>query len=38
LIESAKLCGLNPHAYLREATFAALRGEKIQLPHEVAVK
>ena len=35
LIESAKLCALNPRAYLREATFAALRKETIQLPHEI---
>jgi hypothetical protein len=35
MIESAKLCGLNPKAYLRMATMAALRGERIPLPHEV---
>jgi transposase len=36
MIESAKLNGLNPKAYLRMATMAALRGEQIPLPHEVA--
>lgn len=35
-IESAKLCGIDPKAYLRTATVAALRGERIPLPHEVA--
>ncbi|MDI3288316.1 hypothetical protein [Polyangium sp. 15x6] len=35
-VESAKLCGLDPKAYLRTAVMAALRGERITLPHEVA--
>jgi transposase len=36
LVESAKLCGLDPKAYLRKAVTAALGGERIPLPHEVA--
>lgn len=36
LLESAKLVGINPKAYLRTAAMAALRGERIPLPHEVA--
>lgn len=36
LLESAKLCGLEPKAYLRTAALAALAGERILLPHEVA--
>lgn len=36
LVESAKLCGLEPRFYLRVATRAGLRGEQIPLPHEVA--
>jgi transposase len=35
LIESAKLNGLDPRAYLRIAVVAALRGERIPLPHEM---
>ena len=35
-VESAKLCGLDPKAYLRKAIMAAVRGERIPLPHEVA--
>ena len=35
-VESAKLCGLNPKAYLKRAVMAALRGERIPLPHEIA--
>lgn len=35
LIESAKLNGLDPRGYLRIAVVAALRGERIPLPHEV---
>jgi transposase len=35
LLESAKLVGLNPTAYLRRAIEAALRGETIPLPHEL---
>ncbi|MDI3282524.1 transposase, partial [Polyangium sp. 15x6] len=37
-IESAKLCGLEPKVYLRKAIGAALRGERIPLPHEVAAR
>jgi transposase len=37
IIESAKLCGLEPKAYLRHAARAALRGEIPQAPHEVAM-
>lgn len=33
--ESAKLCGLEPKAYLRAAVTAALRGETVPLPHEM---
>jgi hypothetical protein len=36
-VESAKLCGIDLKAYLRTAVMAALRGERIALPHEVAV-
>ena len=36
LMESAKLCALEPKAYLRRAVTAALAGEQIPLPHEVA--
>ncbi len=36
LVESAKLCGLDPKAYLRRAVIAALSSERIPLPHEVA--
>jgi transposase len=36
LIESAKLAGIEPKAYLRLAAQAALRGEKPPLPHEIA--
>jgi hypothetical protein len=34
LIESAKLAGVEPHAYLKTVTFAALRGDPIPLPHD----
>jgi transposase len=37
-IESAKLNGLEPKSYLRMAAMAALRGERIPLPHEVAAQ
>jgi transposase len=37
LIESAKLSGVEPSKYLKSAADAALRGEIIPLPHEVAV-
>jgi transposase len=36
LIESAKLAGVNPQAYLQTAINAALRGSAIPLPHETA--
>ncbi len=36
LAESAKLAGLEPKAYLRQAAHAALRGEAIPLPPESA--
>jgi transposase len=36
LVESAKLAGVEPKAYLRLVTQAALRGERPPLPHEVA--
>lgn len=36
LIESAKLAGVEPKAYLRLAVLAALAGKEIPLPHEVA--
>jgi transposase len=36
LVESAKLAGVEPKAYLRLAVQAALRGERPHLPHEVA--
>ncbi len=38
LVESAMLNGLDPRAYLRAATVAALTGETIPLPHEVAAQ
>jgi hypothetical protein len=36
LLESAKLAGVEPKAYLRLAIRAALRGENAPLPHEIA--
>jgi transposase len=36
LLESAKLADVDPGAYLRGATLAALRGERIPLSHETA--
>jgi transposase len=36
LVESAKLCALEPRFYLRVAVRAGLRGEHVPLPHEVA--
>ena len=36
LVESAKLAGVEPRAYLRQAVLAALDGERIPLPHELA--
>jgi transposase len=35
LLESAKLVGINPEAYLHRAVQAALDGEPIPLPHEL---
>jgi transposase len=35
LVESAKLAGVDPHAYLRAAADAGLRGERVPLPHEL---
>lgn len=35
LLESAKLCELEPRDYLRRAVRAALAGERIPLPHEL---
>ena len=36
LIESAKLAGVEPDAYLRTAARLAVRGERITLPHELS--
>jgi transposase len=36
LLESAKLAGVGPHTYLKAAAHAALRGQSIPLPHELA--
>jgi len=36
LIESAKLAGVEPDAYLRAAVRAAIHGQTIPLPHELA--
>ena len=36
LVESAKRCGVEPKGYLRRAVSAALAGEQIPLPHELA--
>jgi transposase len=36
LIESTKLCGLDPDHYLKTAANAAIDGAKILLPHELA--
>ena len=36
LVESAKLAGVDPDAYLRAATAAALAGDTAPLPHELA--
>jgi transposase len=35
LCETAKLCGIEPKAYLRFAVRAALAGERVRLPHEL---
>jgi transposase len=36
LLGSAKLAGVEPKAYLRAMAYAAIRGEELLLPHEVA--
>ena len=38
LVESALLNGLDPREHLRTATLAALTGETVPLPHEIAAK
>ncbi|MCE9668385.1 transposase [Myxococcus stipitatus] len=38
LLESAKLCSVEPKAYLRMATLAALGGQAVPLPHDVAAR
>jgi transposase len=35
LLETAKLCGVDPRAYLRQAALAALRGEAPLLPRQM---
>lgn len=35
LLETSKLCGVDPKVYLRRATHAGLRGERVLLPHEL---
>lgn len=35
LLESAKLAGIEPKAYLRNTAFAGLRGERVPRPHEL---
>lgn len=34
LLETSKLCGVDPKVYLRRAVRAGLRGERVPLPHE----
>ena len=36
IFESAKLAGIDPAAYVRDAAHAALRGDPVPLPHEAA--
>ena len=36
LLESAKLAGIEPKAYVRLALAAAIEGREIPLPHELA--
>jgi transposase len=36
LLESAKLAGVDPRAYLRAAVHAALAGQPVPLPHTMA--
>ena len=38
LLDSAELAGINPHEYLHTAIQAALDGEEIPLPHELAAR
>jgi len=38
IIESAKLAGVEPKAYLQLAAYAALRGERVPLPHEATTR
>jgi len=38
LFESAKLCGIEPKAYVRRAVRAAVQGNLVPLPHEVAAE
>lgn len=38
LVESAKLAGVDPRQYLHAAVTAALRGEVVKLPHELAAE
>ncbi|QRK05595.1 transposase domain-containing protein [Archangium violaceum] len=35
LMETAKLCGVDPKRHLREAALAALRGDPIPLPNQL---
>lgn len=36
IFETAKLAGVDPKAYLRRVVHAALRGEPVRLPHQIA--
>lgn len=36
IVESAKLCGIDPKAYLKAAALAAINGKTVLLPHEMA--
>ena len=36
LIESAKLCNVEPRAYLKDAVLASLDGRTVGMPHEAA--
>jgi transposase len=38
LVESARLAAIEPGAYLRHAVDAALRGDRIPLPHEIGAR
>jgi transposase len=35
LLETAKLAGVDPKAYLRRAVLAGRRGDRVPLPHEL---